>query len=82
MELEDKKNAENKIISSSPFNKFRGDNRSEGKIPADKLERLRQDILALKTEMPDKILPDENFIHGLGNRGFGCVEKADSKIGD
>lgn len=67
-ELEDKQRCK------SPFNCLRGNDRKEGEIPKSRLVKLRQEILNLKSEMPDKIIPDENFIRGLGERGFGCIE--------
>lgn len=73
-ELEDKKDPSGEVIEQSPFNAFRGNDRSEGEIPIRRLAQLRHDILALKDELRDKILPSEDFIREIGNRGFGCIK--------
>lgn len=65
---------ENKPRRKSPFNCFRGSDRKKGEIPKSHLVKLRQEILNLKSEMPNKILPDKNFISRLGERGLGCIE--------
>ncbi len=58
---------------ASPFNRFRGKDRTEGNIP-EKLVWLRNQLMQLKSLYPDKILPSPEFIHGFGNRGFGCLK--------
>jgi peptidoglycan/xylan/chitin deacetylase (PgdA/CDA1 family) len=58
-----------------PFNRFRGDRRDEVDIESQKLKNLRQSLLILKKGFGDgKVLPSEEFIGQLGNRGFGCID--------
>lgn len=71
-ELEDIKDQNSNLVQMSPFNAFRGTDRSEGEIPEERLIKLRHDILTLKSEN-DMILPGEDFISNIGNRGFGCI---------
>ncbi len=73
-ELEDKKNTSGNVIEQSPFNAFRGNDRSEGRISIIQLAKLRRDILALKNKLKEKILPSDDFIYEIGNRGFGCIK--------
>lgn len=59
----------------SPFNCFRGVNRSEGDINPDDLQNLRQELLKIKAEFPWQLLPSESFISNLGDPSpFGCLE--------
>lgn len=66
-----------RIIDSkelSSFNRFRSDNSSESHIEEALLIKLRKDLLDLKKRYNNYILPNEEFIKNLGNRGFGCIK--------
>lgn len=66
-----------KIVSSgnfSAFNAFRGNDPREGDIPETTLSAMRDQLIALKSRYPEHILPSEDFVNGLGNAGFGCLE--------
>jgi len=56
------------------FNRFRGLDKSEGDLNASELNPLKDELLDLKRQFPDNVLPDSEFIKDLGFRGNGCVD--------
>lgn len=73
-ELEDKKDPSGEVIERSPFNTFRGNDRSEVEIPSQEIVQLRKELLRLKKSMRGRVLPVENFIRRIGEPGVGCIE--------
>lgn len=56
------------------FNKFRGDDPTEGEIPREGLEKLILELLDIKASYPDRFLPNEDLIRGIGGPKIGCLD--------
>lgn len=72
-ELEDKKD-QNGQVRLSPFNLLRGDDPSEAEIPSSRLTQLKKELLDLKSNFRDKVLPRGDFIKQIGGSSHGCIE--------
>lgn len=62
------------LNDNTVFNTFRGGDYSESEISISQLEKLRKELSLLKEKYPNRLLPPQDFIKVIGNRGFGCIE--------
>ncbi|MFC1756541.1 radical SAM protein [Patescibacteria group bacterium] len=64
-----------KLEKGGPFNCFRGFDSSESEVDLLELQTIRTELLNLKNETSGGlVLPNDDFILDVGNKGFGCLE--------